>query len=169
MGLGAGHVRIVSRRAGTGRPGSGRETLGAAGQNEEGDGRTPTPPSGCAGAIPRPGCPRRVKTALVAVGVAVAMGWLIWAALVHAQPAVSTQVTSYEATDTVDRGDLHRRPPRPDQPVSCRVIAQAANHETVGEQTVPVAGGAVRLVDVSVEVKTVRRAVAATVGGCTLG
>ena len=96
------------------------------------------------------------------------MGWLIWAALSHAQPPVATQVTSYEAFDTsmkviftVDRRD-------PARPVSCRVTAQAANHETVGEQTVPVAGGDLRLVDVSVAIKTVRRAVAATVGGCTL-
>jgi hypothetical protein len=117
---------------------------------------------------PPPRVPRRVTATLVAAGVAVAMVWLIWAALSHARPAVSTQVTSYEATDTsmkvvftVDRRD-------PDRPVSCLVTAQAANHETVGEQTVPVAGGAFRLVDVSVEVKTVRRAVAATVGGCTL-
>lgn len=117
---------------------------------------------------PPPRVSRRVTATLVATGVAVAMVWLIWAALSHARPAVSTQVTSYEASNTsmkvtftVDRRD-------PDRPVSCRVTAQAANHETVGEQTVPVAGGAYRLVDVSIEIKTVRRAVAATVGGCTL-
>ena len=96
------------------------------------------------------------------------MVWLIWAALSFAQPAVAAQVTAYEAADTslkvtftVDRRD-------PARAARCRVTARAVNHETVGEQTVPVAGGPFRLVDVSVEIRTVRRAVAVTVGGCTL-
>ena len=71
--------------------------------------------------------------------MAVALGWLIWAALFHSQPAVAAQVSSYtvvsdtliEVTLTVDRRD-------PTQPVTCRVLAQAADHSAVGEQQVGV-------------------------------
>jgi hypothetical protein len=117
---------------------------------------------------PPPRVSRRLTATLVAAGAAVAMVWLIWAALSHARPAVAAQVTSYEAFDTSMKVTFTVDRPDPGRPVSCRVAAQAANHETVGEQNVPVAAGPFRLVDVSVEIRTVRRAVAATVGGCLL-
>jgi len=117
---------------------------------------------------PPPRVPRPVKIALVVVVSAVAMVWLIWAALVHAQPDASAQVSKYVVADasiavtvTVDRPD-------PSRPVTCRVIAQAQDFQTVGEQQVPVPATEAKVVDVTVEVKTLRRATSASVKGCTL-
>ncbi len=117
---------------------------------------------------PPPRVSRPIKIALIAVGVIISLSWLIWAALVHAQPDVSAQVSRYVAADdsiavtvTVDRPD-------PSRPVTCRVIAQAQDFQTVGEQRVPVAATEAKIVNVTVEVKTLRRATSASVKGCTL-
>jgi hypothetical protein len=98
--------------------------------------------------------------------VVVAMSWLIWAALLHARPIASALVTGYAAADnsikvtfTVDRRD-------PSRPVTCRVIAQSADFQTVGEQSVPVEATAAKVVDVSIQLKTLRRATSASVKGC---
>lgn len=117
---------------------------------------------------PPPRVSRPVKITLVAVGVVIALSWLIWAALVHAQPDVSAQVTKYVAADgsiavtvTVDRPD-------PSRPATCRVIAQSEDFQTVGEQQVPVPATQANLVNVTADVKTLRRATSASVKGCTL-
>ena len=60
------------------------------------------------------------------VGTAIGLGWLVWAALFHASPAVAGQMSGFQivsdteivVTLTVDRPD-------PAQPVVCRVLAQA--------------------------------------------
>lgn len=113
--------------------------------------------------------PRAVKIAFVAVGVAIAMTWLIWAATVQSTPAVSAQVaawtvtsnTSISITFTVDRRD-------PSRPVSCRVIAQSADFQTVGEQQMPVGATEAKVVNVDTDLTTLRRATSASVKGCTL-
>ena len=118
---------------------------------------------------PPPRVPKAAKIAIIAVGVAVALGWLVWAALVHARPAVSAQVLSYTVTSdtsisvviTVDRRDAST-------PVTCRVIAQSADFQTVGEQQVPVPATEARVVDVDVELTTLRRATAPSVQGCAV-
>ena len=64
---------------------------------------------------------------------AIALGWLIWAALFHSRPAVAAQVSAYtvvsdtaiDVTLTVERRD-------PAQPVTCRVLAQAADFSAGG-------------------------------------
>ncbi len=86
---------------------------------------------------PKPRVPRPAKVALVGLGVAIAMSWLIWAALVHSRPAVAAQVAAYTVTSdtaisvtiSVDRRD-------PSVPVTCRLIAQAADFQPVAEQQV---------------------------------
>lgn len=118
---------------------------------------------------PPPRVPKGAKIALVAVGVAIALSWLVWAALVHARPAVSAQVLSYTVTSdttiavvmTVDRRDAST-------PVTCRVIAQSADFQTVGEQQVAVPATAARVVNVDVNLTTLRRATAPSVKGCTV-
>ena len=117
---------------------------------------------------PPPRVSRPIKIALVAVGVLVAMSWLVWAALVHAQPDVSAQVSKYVVADTSMAVTVTVDRPDPSRPVTCRVIAQAADFQTVGEQQVPVTATEAKVVNVTVDVKTFRRATSASVKGCTL-
>jgi hypothetical protein len=110
-----------------------------------------------------------VLVAAVAVGAAVGIGWLIWAALFHSRPAVAAQVSAFtvvsdtaiDVTLTVDRRD-------PGRPVTCRVLAQAADLSPVGEQQVAVAGTTARVVDQKLILVTLRRAATATAKGCTV-
>ena len=105
----------------------------------------------------------------IGLGAAVALGWLIWAALFHSRPAVTAQVSAYtvvsdtaiDVTLTVDRRD-------PAQPVTCRVLAQAADLSTVGEQHVTIGPATARVVDKKLTLATLRRATVATAEGCTL-
>jgi hypothetical protein len=117
---------------------------------------------------PRPRMPQPLLVAMIGVGVAVALGWLIWAALFHSRPVVAAQVSAFtvvsdtaiDVTLTVDRRD-------PAQPVTCRVLAQATDFSPVGEQQVAVAGTAARVVNTKLTLVTLRRAATATVEGCT--
>jgi hypothetical protein len=118
---------------------------------------------------PGPLVPRPVLVGAIGVGVAVALAWLIWAALFHSQPAVAAQVSAYTVVSdsqidvilTVDRRN-------PAQPVTCRVLAQAADVSDVGEQQVAVGPATARVVNQKVSLVTLRRAATATVEGCTV-
>jgi hypothetical protein len=113
--------------------------------------------------------PRPFVVVAIGMGVAVALSWLIWAALFHSRPAVAAQVSAFsvvsdtaiDVTLTVDRRD-------PGQSVTCQVLAQAADFSTVGEQQVAVAGATTRVVDQKLTLVTLRRAVTATAKGCTV-
>ncbi|HEU5484413.1 MAG TPA: DUF4307 domain-containing protein [Microlunatus sp.] len=117
---------------------------------------------------PKPRLPRWLLVVLVAVLAAVSLGWLIWAATVHSNPAVSGNVPSYvvvsdtriDVVVTVDRPD-------PSIPVVCRVSAQAADFQPVGEVNLAVEATAERVVDVDVSITTLRRATTATVRECS--
>jgi hypothetical protein len=110
-----------------------------------------------------------VLVVAIGLGVAVALGWLIWAALFHSRPAVTAQVSAYsvlsdtaiDVTLTVDRRD-------PARPVTCRVLAQAADLSNVGEQYVAVGAATARVVDQKLTLVTLRRATIATVERCTV-
>jgi len=116
---------------------------------------------------PPPRLSRPVLVALVAAGTAVGLGWLVWAALLHATPAVSAQVsafrvtsdTSIEVTMTVQRSD-------PAVPATCRVIAQSTDFQPVAEKEVAVQPGTVKLADIELTLTTLRRATSASVTGC---
>jgi hypothetical protein len=116
---------------------------------------------------PPPRMPRAVLVGLVTVGAALALGWLVWAALGHATPAVSAQVSAFEivsdtrveVTMTVQRAD-------PSVAATCRVIAQSTDFQPVAEQQVEVPASAVALADLQVELTTLRRATSASVTGC---
>jgi hypothetical protein len=119
---------------------------------------------------PPPLVRRRTKVVLVVVATAVALAWLVWAALLHATPAVSGDVagfrvvsdTSIEVTMTVQRDD-------PSQPATCRVLAQSTDFQPVAESSVPVAASAYKVVDVPVTLTTLRRATSVTVRSCSTG
>jgi hypothetical protein len=116
---------------------------------------------------PRSRLPRPLPAILVAVVAAVALGWLLWAALAHSTPAVSARVTAFQVVSD-DRIDVVMTVDRPDPriPATCLVVAQAPDFERVAEQNVAVAATAERLVDVRISLTTLRRATSASVKGC---
>jgi uncharacterized protein DUF4307 len=108
-----------------------------------------------------------VLVALVAVGAAVGMGWLIWAALVHANPPVSADVSSFEVvSDTRMKVTMTVQRPDPSVAVTCRVLAQATDFQPVAEREVAVEPSSAELVNVPLELTTLRRATSASVSGC---
>ena len=116
---------------------------------------------------PPPRLPRPVLVGLVALGSAVGMAWLIWAALSHATPAVSAQVSAFDITSdtsimvtmTVQRSD-------PSVAATCRVIAQSTDFQPVAEREVAIEPSDVKLADIKLELTTLRRATSASVSGC---
>ena len=75
---------------------------------------------------------------------AIGLGWLIWAALFHSRPEVGAQVSAFTVvSDTAIDVTLTVERREPARPVSCRLIAQAADSGTVGEQRVSVEGASV--------------------------
>ena len=118
---------------------------------------------------PRSRLPRPVWIAVVAAGTAVAMTWLVWAAVLGSHPAVTAVVSAYTvrsdteivATLAVDRAD-------PSRPAACRVMAQATDYQPVAEQTVPIRATTTNVVAVEVRLTTLRRATTAVVKGCSL-
>jgi hypothetical protein len=117
---------------------------------------------------PRSRVPRPVAITLVAVLTGLALWWLVTTALLHARPAAAAQVSAFTVrsdtriavTMTVDRLD-------PSVAVTCRLVAQAQDFQIVGERAVHVPSSAIRLMNVNVELVTLRRATSATVKGCT--
>ena len=117
---------------------------------------------------PAPLLPRPALIGIVAVVAAASLGWLIWAALVHAQPVVSANVAAYtvvsdrriDATVTIDRTD-------PSVPVVCRVSAQAEDFQPVGELNLPVEATTERVVNVGISITTLRRATTAVIRECS--
>lgn len=119
---------------------------------------------------PPPRVPRAVMVGLVAAGTAAGLGWLIWAALAHATPAVSAQVSAFEiVSDTTTRVTMTVQRPNPSVAATCRVIAQSQDFQPVGEQEVEVPASTLELADLKIELTTLRRATSASVTGCQTG
>jgi len=115
---------------------------------------------------------RRSGTYVAALAVLVGLvglGWLMWAAVFHANPAVSGQVQSFRVTSDTDVVVL-LRVDRPDPSVQgrCTVIAQSEDHRRVGELAVDVAPGQDRIVDLTVTIRTLGKAVSASLDSCTV-
>jgi hypothetical protein len=118
---------------------------------------------------PKPRMSRPLLVSLISIGVLLALTWLVWTALLHSRPVVAAEVvtlridsdTSVSVTISVERRD-------PSKPVTCRVLAQAADFQPVGEQVVPVAASSDHLVNASVVITTLRRATGVVVRGCTV-
>ena len=118
---------------------------------------------------PPPRVPRPVLVAVVAVGAAVGLAWLIWSASFHSTPPVSAQVSAYTVlSDTEIAFTLTVDRPDPSRPVVCRVLAQAKDFSPVGELQVRVPGTSAQVVNLRETLVTLRPAVTATAKGCTL-
>lgn len=118
----------------------------------------------------RPSRSRRlVLTVLAAVLAVAGLVWLVVTALHWSTPDVAGRVKAYEVkstelttvTLTVDRSE-------PNLPAVCKVFVQAANFERVGEKEITVPGGATRVQDVTVDVRTFRRGTSASLQYCRL-
>lgn len=116
--------------------------------------------------------PRRTRRnplliAAIAVVAAIGLGWLIWAAYEQSNPAVAGDVHIFTIpsaqkvtfTLTIQRRD-------PSVPVSCTVIAQASDFETVGQKTFSFPGATTSLVDFPEQLKTIRQATSVSVSQC---
>ena len=89
---------------------------------------------------PKSRIPRPLLVGLISVGVVLGLTWLVWTALLHSRPAVAAHVQSFRIdSDTSVSVTLTVERPDPSVPATCRVLAQAADYQPVGEQ--PVSGG----------------------------
>ena len=113
--------------------------------------------------------PRPLLVGLIGVGVVLAVTWLIWTALRHSQAVAAADVQAYTITsDTAVSVTISVQRPDPSIPVTCRVLAQAADFQPVGEQQVPIAASPHQIVDVNLVLTTLRRASAVVIKGCTV-
>ena len=118
---------------------------------------------------PPPRVARRTKVALVAVSTLVALTWLVWAALLSAEPGVSGQVASFEVvSDTSMKAQITVQRRDPSRAASCRVLAQSTDFQPVAEQDVQVPASAYEVVNTDITLTTLRRATSVTVKSCRL-
>lgn len=112
--------------------------------------------------------PRPVLLVLVGLGVALAGTWLVVTAWQRARPPAVAEVSAFHVvSDTKVDVTLSVERPNPSVVATCRLIAQAEDAQLVGERAVPVPASNQRRVDVVVSMITLRRAVLASVRGCT--
>lgn len=118
---------------------------------------------------PRPAVPRWAWIPLAVALALVGGAWLIWTALYGANPAVSGRVSSFDVvSDHQVNVTLTVQRPDPSVPAVCTVIAQAVSYETVGQLPVEVAPSGRELQDITVELKTLKRATSASLESCTV-
>jgi hypothetical protein len=118
---------------------------------------------------PPPRVSRRTKVVLVAVSTLVALTWLVWAALLSAEPEVSGQVASFDVvSDTSMKAQITVQRRDPSQPASCRVLAQSTDFQPVAEQDVRIAPSPYEVVNTDLDLTTLRRATSVTVKSCRL-
>lgn len=119
---------------------------------------------------PEPRLRRPIVVVAAALLGVVFLAWVIWTAGAHATPAVSGHVLSYQVlsdrevavTVTVQRPDPRTR-------VVCHVIAQAEDHQIVGAlDRLAVPPRSEQVVNVTTQIKTLRRATSASVRSCSL-
>ena len=118
---------------------------------------------------PKPRMPRPLLVGLISVGVVIALTWLVWTALRQSQPTAAAHVQAFRITSDTSVSvtiSVQRRDPA--VPVTCRVLAQAADFQPVGEQQVPIAASPHQIVDVNLVLITLRRATAVVIKGCTV-
>lgn len=117
----------------------------------------------------RYGGPSRVgRAVLVTLAVLVVgglAGWLVWATVVHSDPAVDSELIGFEIVDDHTATAVLRVEMHDDVTADCTVRAIAHDKSVVGEVrfTPDPADGP----DHEVEIATVRRATAVDAPGCT--
>jgi Domain of unknown function (DUF4307) len=115
---------------------------------------------------PRPWS-RPLAITLTAALALAGLGWLVWAGLYHAQPAVSERLRAFRvlgpgmvsATIDVER--------EPGTAVVCLLEAQASDHFVVGERQVRIAAGPQQAVSRTYRIETERPATNAVLDGCS--
>jgi hypothetical protein len=115
-----------------------------------------------------PSTGRRRLTVVVAVVVAaVGLGWIAWAAIVHSDPEVTSDIVSWEVVDEHAATATFRVARRtPDVKASCLLRAQARDHAIVGELNVAVGPGGAETQTLTETVRTERRATVVEIVGC---
>lgn len=117
---------------------------------------------------PRSRVPRPVVIVLVGIGVAVALSWLVVTAWQRARPPVVAEIKSFHVvSDSKIEVTMSVERPNPSLVVTCRLIAQAQDLGLVAEQAVSAPPSEQRRVEMVVSMTTLRRAVLASVRGCT--
>ncbi len=119
---------------------------------------------------PAPRRGRWLGWGLAVVLAALLGGWMVWAGLQAARPAVAAEIRGYhvtsaqqaEATLRIERAD-------PASTVTCQLVAQDASHRRVGVAEVTLAPGGAKQVDVSKVITTIGLAVTVTIDGCHTG
>ena len=110
---------------------------------------------------------RLVAGVLVGALIAGAGGFLGWTVLFHGDPAVRSQLLTYDVLSEHDAQALFQvvREDRTTEAV-CRLQALAEDHAVVGELTLPVTDGPADQT-LPVSIRTERRATSITSLGCT--
>jgi hypothetical protein len=99
--------------------------------------------------------------------LAVALGWLLWAAFLHSTPQVQSKFIGFSATsDTEVTATIMVSRDAPDTPATCRLEALGEDHSTVGEISVTVDSGPKEQV-IEVTLRTEQQAAGVTLVGCT--
>ncbi len=105
---------------------------------------------------------RRLVVAAIGLVVVVLAGWLVWATLFHATPAVESQLAAYDIVDDNRTTAVVSVSLEDGVVASCTLRAFADDHSTVGELAFePVEGRN------DVTVRTERLATSVTLLGCT--
>jgi hypothetical protein len=118
---------------------------------------------------PPPRVRRRTKVVLVAVATLVALTWLVWAALLSAEPEVSGQVAAFDVvSDTSMTAQITVQRSDPSRAASCRVLAQSTDFQPVAETDVRIDPSAYEVVNTDITLTTLRRATSVSVRSCRL-
>jgi len=116
---------------------------------------------------PRPRTPRWLWVVVAVTAAAIGAVWLVWVAVVGANPPVSARIASFQVTSDTDM-QVVVTIERPEVSVGaeCLLYAQAVSYDRVGEVVVRVAPGGTHLTDVPVHLRTFKRATTAGVEKC---
>lgn len=110
------------------------------------------------------------RTAWVPVALLLAVVgtlWLVWAGGYGATRTVTARVDAYEVrSDTLIVVTVSVDRPDPTKAAECRLYAQAASYDRVGEAPVGVDSGGEALTTVQFELRTFKRATTAAVEAC---
>jgi Domain of unknown function (DUF4307) len=99
---------------------------------------------------------------LIVAGV----GWLLWAAFYHANPAVSSQLRGFQVVGDSEVRVSIAIDRDPDQTVRCLLQAQASDHAVVGEREVTIPSGGDARLERTYLITTERRATNGVLDGC---
>ena len=109
---------------------------------------------------------RPVTIAVVGLISALGLAWLVWAALDHANPPLSSQLVSFEVVDAHSVRVRIQIDYAEDVTASCRVTAQASDHGIVGDLTFAAPADRRDTLTVVKTIVTEREAITAVLQGC---